>query len=308
MICLGFRPLASVKSSPLSAFKYAASSKSFSIFCAGNTQQPDPRLGELGKEIEDDYAFIRDKYQTPKNPIVLAHGLMGFDELHLAGAQFPGLRYWRGITEALRLKGIEVITTSVPPSASIEIRAAKLGLDIAEKAQGRSVNIIAGLDARYMISRLEPKGVKVSSLTTIATPHRGSAFADYCFNQIGLTTLPWLYKILDLLGTQTGAFSQLTRKYMLEEFNPKTPDKEGVRYFSYGAIAKPPLWSAFRHSHGVVEKEEGPNDGLVSVVSSKWGGENGYKGTLVGVTHLDLINWTNRLRWFIWELTGNKRK
>ena len=28
---------------------------------------------------------------------------------------------------------------------------------------------------------------------------------------------------------ETAAFSQLTRKYMREEFNPKTPDVEGIR-------------------------------------------------------------------------------
>ena len=50
---------------------------------------------------------------------------------------------------------------------------------------------------------------------------------------------------------------------------------------------------------------EGPNDGLVSVASSRWGS---YKGTLVDVSHLDLINWTNRLRWFVWQLMGNPRK
>ena len=61
----------------------------------------------------------------------------------------------------------------------------------------------------------------------------------------------------------------------------------------------------FRQSHRIIQDVEGPNDGLVSVESSKWGT---YKGTLVGVSHLDLINWTNRLRWMVWELTGNKRK
>lgn len=43
-----------------------------------------------------------------------------------------------------------------------------------------------------MISRLKPDNVKVLSLTTIATPHRGSAFADYMFDTIGrkcLTTV-----------------------------------------------------------------------------------------------------------------------
>lgn len=80
---------------------------------------------------------------APKNPIVLAHGLLGFDELHLAGALLPGIHYWRGITDALKKNGIEVITTSVPASSSIEKRAAKLGRDIEKKAGGKSVNIIA---------------------------------------------------------------------------------------------------------------------------------------------------------------------
>jgi triacylglycerol lipase len=44
------------------------------------------------------------------------------------------------------------------------------------------------------------------------------------------------------------------------------------------------------------------------VASSLWGGEAGYKGTLVGVSHLDLINWTNRLKWLAAEVTGNPRK
>lgn len=104
---------------------------------------PDPRLKELGKVIEDEYAVIRNDYQTPKNPIILAHGLFGFDELHIAGPKLPGLRYWRGISDALRAKGIEVITATVPPSGSIEARAAKLAGVIEEKAKGKSVNIIA---------------------------------------------------------------------------------------------------------------------------------------------------------------------
>lgn len=269
----------------------------------------DPRINDLGRAIEDDFALIRDKYNTPKHPIVLAHGLMGFDELRLAGSLLPGVHYWRGITDAMRANGIEVITATVPPSGSIEERALKLGQDIAAKANGKSVNIIAhsmgGLDARYMISRLKPENVKVLSLTTIASPHRGSAFADYVFKELGPANLPRLYKVLEAVGLSTGAFSQLTTKYMRGEFNDKTPDVPGVRYFSYGATMRPSLWSAFRQPHRIVEREEGPNDGLVSVESAKWGT---YKGTLVDVSHLDLINWTNRLRWFVWQWLGNERK
>ena len=74
---------------------------------------------------------------------MLAHGLLGFDEIHLAGANLPGIHYWRGIAEAMTSNGIEVITTSVPASSSIEERAQKLGSDIEAKAGGKSVNIIA---------------------------------------------------------------------------------------------------------------------------------------------------------------------
>ena len=156
-----------------------------------------------------------------------------------------------------------------------------------------------------MISVLKPKGVEVLSLTTIATPHHGSAFADYLFKFIGATNIPKLYKALEFFGFETGAFEQLTNKYMTESFNPRTPDSPDVRYFSYGAQLSPHLTSVFRTSGGIVKAAEGPNDGLVSVESSKWGT---YKGTLNHVSHLDLINWTNRLRWFIWRITGRKRK
>jgi len=269
----------------------------------------DPRINDLGRAIEDDFATIRQNYATPKHPIVLAHGLLGFDELRLAGSLLPGVHYWRGITDAMRANGIEVIIASVPASGSIEERALKLGEDIAAKADGKSVNIIAhsmgGLDARYMISCLKPNNVNVLSLTTIASPHRGSAFADFVFQEIGPGYLPHFYKFFDRIGLGHGAFSQLTRKYMRGEFNQKTPDKEGVRYFSYGATFSPSIFSAFRQPHRIMQKMEGPNDGLVSVESAKWGT---YKGTLVNVSHLDLINWTNRLKWFFSRISGNTRK
>ncbi|KAM0102943.1 lipase 2 [Aspergillus fumigatus] len=291
----------------------------------------DPRLDDLGKVLRDEYAVIRDHYETPKYPVVLAHGLLGFDELRLAGPLLPGVQYWRGIKEALTQKGVQVITATVPPSGSIEMRAEELVKDIDEGAQGKAVNIIAGLDARYMISRLRPKKFKVLSLTTIATPHRGMlrpwnnprlftqtiqvlrlqimSLSELVNQTHAYNTaderLPQLYYTLGKLKVETGAFSQLTRKYMEDTFNPATPDVEDVRYFSYGAAMQPSFWSMFRLSHRVLQEVEGYNDGLVSVASSKWGK---YKGTLEGASHLDLINWTNRLKWLAGEITGNRQR
>ncbi|KAF1808332.1 alpha/beta-hydrolase [Eremomyces bilateralis CBS 781.70] len=265
----------------------------------------DPQLEEYDRMFQNEFGSLKDKYDAPKHPIVLAHGLLGFDELRLAGSFLPGIQYWRGIVNALRLQNIEVITTEVPSSGSIEARAEKLAMRIAEKAGGKSVNIIAGLDSRYMISNLKPENVKVLSLTTIATPHRGSSFADYLHEQLGPIHFKRLSRVLGQVGMESGAFSQLTQKYLIEEFNPKTPDRDDVRYFSYGASLEPTVWSVFWYSHRIIkQREQAMNDGLVSVPSSRWGK---YQGTLTGVSHLDLINWTSRVKVLFWLLTGVKR-
>ena len=109
----------------------------------GSTHGVGPPKQHKYHEIRDQYAVLRDKYDAPKNPVVLAHGLLGFSELRLAGSAFPGLKYWRGIREALEARGIEVIVTAVPASGSLEQRALRLGESIAETAKGKSVNIIA---------------------------------------------------------------------------------------------------------------------------------------------------------------------
>ena len=75
--------------------------------------------------------------------IVLAHGLLGFDKLELAGAWLPGVQYWRGIEETLSDRGCRVLTASVPPAASIEERADALSRVISKQAGGERINIIA---------------------------------------------------------------------------------------------------------------------------------------------------------------------
>ncbi|BCS05229.1 esterase/lipase family protein [Aspergillus luchuensis] len=117
--------------------------------CRHSPQHPsspdalDPRLEDLGNVIRDEYAIIRENYNAPKHAVVLAHGLLGFAELRLAGRYLPGVQYWRGIKEALSMQGVRVITATVPPSASIEMRAEELARDIAAGAPGEHVNIIA---------------------------------------------------------------------------------------------------------------------------------------------------------------------
>lgn len=277
----------------------------------------DPRLRDVERDIWDDYATLRENYETPKYPIVLAHGLLGFSELRFATA-LPAVQYWHGIQDALERGGATVMTASVPPSSSIEERAAKLRDGIAAATfpnteATRGVNIIAhsmgGLDARYMAAHLAPADIPIRSVTTIATPHRGSHFADFLLapgaSPYSPLHLPNLYGLIERTGLGTQAFAQLTRDHMSHSFNPSVPDDPSIRYFSYGASTEePPLLSPFRLPWRTIHAVEGPNDGLVSVESSKWGT---YKGTLHGVSHLDLINWSNRMKWTVREWMGMKR-
>jgi hypothetical protein len=113
----------------------------------------------------------------PWYPIVLAHGVLGFDALPL-GFLHPA--YFRGVAETLRKAGNEVHVIRVSPVAGIAVRAAQLARQIRDIPAER-VNIVAhsmgGLDARYAISVLG-LGDRVASLTTIGTPHHGTPLAD----------------------------------------------------------------------------------------------------------------------------------
>lgn len=70
-----------------------------------------------------------------------------------------------------------------------------------------------GLDARFLISQLKPTTFKVKSLTTIATPHRGSSFADFLLEDlIGRSQVPALLGLMSSVGVPGGgkAFDDLT--------------------------------------------------------------------------------------------------
>ena len=242
----------------------------------------------------------------PRNPIILAHGLLGFTQLTLLSLPLP-YTYFSGISPALKTHSIAHHATTVPPTSSIPSRASHLAAQIAALYPDTPVNVVAhsmgGLDARHMLSRLDDHpSVRVASLVTIGSPHRGSVVADRVLASFGGTD--GLARLLAPLGFEADGIAQLTRSHMAS-FNAETPDVDGVRYFSYGATMDPPgLLSPFRRSHALLAAEEGENDGLVSVESSRWGR---YMGTLVGVSHLDLINWSNNLAWTVKGWMGVER-
>ncbi|KAG1822670.1 Alpha/Beta hydrolase protein [Suillus subaureus] len=138
---------------------------------------------------------LYDPIRAPRFPIVLCHGLYGFDVR--GPAAFPSLRmhYWANVLNILKKKvGADVIVTAVPGTGSIASRAENLDRLLQEKARGRGVNFMAhsmgGLDCRHLITHVQPSEYTPLSLTTISTPHRGSPFMDWCATNIGLGRRP----------------------------------------------------------------------------------------------------------------------
>ncbi|EED82324.1 candidate lipase [Postia placenta Mad-698-R] len=114
-------------------------------------------------------------------------GLYGFDVR--GPSAFPILQqhYWSNVLSILRDRvGAEVIVTAVPRY---------VGMDriLSRKAPGRGINFMAhsmgGLDCRHLITHIKPAEYTPLSLTTIATPHRGSPFMDWCRENIGIGRL-----------------------------------------------------------------------------------------------------------------------
>ncbi|KAH3966522.1 hypothetical protein HBI70_188840 [Parastagonospora nodorum] len=265
------------------------------FFSGTQWRREDPRLDEFGRRITDEFAEMREKYDTPKHTIILAHGLLGFDELRLAGHFLPGLQYWRGITEALSHNGIEVIVAAVPPSGSIEARAAKLAESIAQKAKGKQVNIIA------TCADLNVGGPRLSIHDQPPSPDR---LQDPVLDHHSVTTQGLCVCRLHVRHNRPSADQAHLQSDGILRLRNRRVLATHAEYYSYGASLEPNSWSVFAASHAIVKRTEGLNDGLVSIQSSQWGD---YKGTLIGVSHLDLINWTNRLKWWLWSLTGSKR-
>ncbi|KAI1313376.1 hypothetical protein EDD11_002686 [Mortierella claussenii] len=269
---------------------------------SGAKQDPRKNAVEDKKEIQE--------FRAARLPVVLCHGFFGFDTLD-PGLDFQ-LDYWYGVREALSEIGCSVHTAKVPPFAGIEQRAQHLKEYIERTVEhGAELNLIAhsmgGLDCRYMVSQLQSSHFKVRSLTTLATPHRGSSFADYVMSDIvGQRRLELFWTMLKIVGIERGAAENLTTYYLQDEFNPKTPNHPDVAYFSYGAMFEPGFISRFKFSWNVIMDREGPNDGLVSIKSAKWGT---YVRTIPNADHMDLMNWVNTLTWsrarFPWILGGS---
>lgn len=221
-------------------------------------------------------------------PIVLIHGLCGFDRLF--ACRRPVKEYFPGIRHLLGAGGRPVLIPRISPTAGIETRAAELKAYLLHEAGGRPVHLIGhslgGLDARFMTAALGMDR-QVLSLTTIGTPHRGSTFADWAVKRFSRLWSPLFRKA----GVPDDAFFDLTTD-ACSRFNERVPDVPGVRYGSVaGVCEKPWLGAEWKFPARIVGQAEGANDGIVSVASAAWGESS----EVWPGDHLNLVNWPNRL-------------
>lgn len=137
---------------------------------------------------------------TTRYPIILAHGIL------MKQKMFRSFEY---IQKNLEKEGYHIYIADTDGVGTIENNAAQLKKqieDILEKEGVEKINVIAhskgGLDAIHMIEHLD-MGDKVSSLTTLCTPHKGSQVATR------IVKLPSF--ILKFLGFWFNAFYKLLK-------------------------------------------------------------------------------------------------
>lgn len=267
-------------------------------------------------------------YTDTRYPIVLAHGLFGFDDI-------AGYGYWYQIPAALRRSGADVHVTQVASANATEIRGEQLARQVESilATTGASkVNLIGhshgGPTVRYVAS-VYPQ--YVASVTSVAGPNKGALAADAIIGVTG--ALPnngaLIGKVLDTFFSgfidfiSGGGYDQDTLAAVnsltttsMNAFNQSYPEgvpqsrcgqtaevaSNGVRYFSWSG-AKPftnffdPLDYALSTISLLYTVQGQRSDGLVGACSSHLGNviRDNYR-----MNHLDEVNQIAGLT-YLWE-------
>ena len=245
-----------------------------------------------------------DNVASTRYPIVLVHGLFGFDRI-------AGYPYFFEIEEALERAGATVFAVNIPAVNGNEERGKKL-LEhvnrILRETGAAKVNLIGHsqgpLAARY-VAALHPE--KVASVTSVSCPNHGSEIADQLHKALTPGELPeaFVLALLGAVGTlisfisghphnpidPEAAFGSLTSAG-LADFNRQYPQglpttwggegnevENGVYYYSWSGIVQnfqslQPLDPS--HLNSIVlsklfYNEKDANDGLVGRYSSHLG-------------------------------------
>jgi len=230
-------------------------------------------------------------------PLVLAHGMGGFDKI-------GPINYFSGVAGRLEREGIEAYFSQVDPLNTSDVRGAQLLAFVEGVAlrTGKKVHLIGhsqgGFDARW-VAHARPD--LVATVTSIGTPHTGTAVADVVLGVLPGDAEEVLGAVANLYGAAMGYRSNMSAQLGhlstagAASFNSRITDAAGVAYFSIagrtrlapeGSACEAPGAPAFvtrwartvdptdpvLYATALVMDQAGaPHDGLVSVPSARWG-------------------------------------
>ncbi len=234
-----------------------------------------------------------------KYPILFVHGVFFRDNKFF--------NYWGRIPKELETNGALCFYGNHSSAASVRNSGEELARrirEITEQTGCEKVNIIAhskgGLDCRYALAHC---GVAdcVASLTTVSTPHRGCAFAQWLLEKAPEAVQEEIASTYNhaakIAGDTHPDFMAAVRDLTAEvcrEFDENTALPSGVYGQSVGSVMKKARSGRFplNVSYRFVKLFDGRNDGLVGVDSFQWG----EKYTLLdlpvrrGISHADMID------------------
>ncbi|MCK4743691.1 MAG: alpha/beta fold hydrolase [Sulfuriflexus sp.] len=200
--------------------------------------------------------------------IIFVHGL--FRPPSLLGSS---TEYFRNLKPELASLSIPMYFPDLPNAESLKIRSKALTTVIEAVPEDKIILIghsMGGLDSRYY-AHMHPEDKRIKKIITIATPHRGSLFADWVMHGRS-----WLARIFRYQFGNSGDDLTIAA---CAEFNKKILDRADIEYSSYAA-SRPnrelPFWLRWIAKH----IGEEANDGQVPVSSAHW-------GHFVGVLHAD---------------------
>ncbi len=232
-------------------------------------------------------------------PILFVHGVFLRD--------FEHFNYWGRIPRELEKNGAILYYGNHNSAASVDDSAKELEARIYEiirETGCEKLNIIAhskgGLDVRTAIAKTSIAPY-VASLTTMNTPHRGCAFADYLLEKVPASQQEKIAAAYNKAAAKLGdqepdfmaAVSDLTSSHC-QARNETVLDDPNIYYQSFGSVLKRPGSGRFplNLSYLFVHYFDGKNDGLVGEKSFPWGS----RFTMLeskekrGISHGDIID------------------
>lgn len=242
--------------------------------------------------------FPEPEYIPIRYPVLLCHGYGAIASIMKQQSPFYD------IAMMLRRHGISAFAPNIVPYATIETRAEswhRIIQQVIADTRSEKLNIVAhsmgGLDIRHAIEAydLEPA---IASLTTIATPHRGTSLADYYLERPKMIRhhlsafTDWVadYIYPATKNNSEAAVRQLTTDYITEVFSREHAAQPDIPCFSYSAAVditnNDAVNSLLKIQHRIIEKREGPNDGFISVASASWAEHI----ETIELSHLEQIN------------------